>query len=125
MKQIRGSLAAALAFGVTCLVCPAFADTHAHEVGELDQKLADAKAVYQELLSTPDRGVPEALLKETKCIAVIPHAIKGALGYGARFGTGVMSCRNAQGEWSPPTFLRLTGGSIGLQIGGESSDLVL
>jgi len=112
-------LAAALSAG---LVLPASADKKA---GELSQKLVDAKAVYAELLSTPDHAVPEALLKNAKCIAVIPHAVKGALGYGARFGSGVMSCRNEQAQWSPPTFIRLSGGSVGLQIGAESSDLVL
>jgi len=75
-------------------------------------------------LATPDHSVPEALLKDCKCIAVIPHAVKGALGYGARFGWGVMSCRTASG-WSAPSFVKLSGGSVGLQFGAESSDLVL
>jgi lipid-binding SYLF domain-containing protein len=100
---------------------PALADK---DVEDLNQKLADAKAVYSELLATPDHSVPEALLKDCHCIAVIPHAMKGALGYGARFGSGVMSCRTASG-WSAPSFIKLSGGSVGLQIGGESSDLVL
>ncbi len=69
--------------------------------------------------------MPEALLKNCRCIAVIPHEIKGAFVYGARHGTGVMSCREARGKWSPPCFVGITGGSWGLQIGGESSDLVL
>src|SRR5437773_1842974 len=80
---------------------------------KLTQKLNDASAVYHELLNSPDRGVPEALLKQAKCIVVIPHAVKGAIGYGARFGSGVMSCRNESG-WSPPSFVNLGGGSIGL-----------
>ena len=92
---------------------------------QLDHKLTDAAAVYHELLSTPDRGVPEALLKDCRCIAVIPSVLKGALIYGGRYGTGVMSCRNEQGQWSPPSFVSITGGSWGLQMGGESSDLVL
>lgn len=91
----------------------------------VDKKLQDATAVFQELLQTPDRGVPQALLNQARCIAVIPHVYKGALGWGARFGHGVMTCRNAQGEWSPPTFVKLTGMSGGAQIGFESTDLVL
>lgn len=91
---------------------------------KLGQRLKDATSVYKELLSSPDRGVPEVLLKDCKCIAVFPHVIKGAMVYGARHGTGVMSCRNSSG-WTPPTFVSLTGGSWGLQVGGESSDLVL
>jgi SH3 domain-containing YSC84-like protein 1 len=90
----------------------------------LDQRLQDATAVYRELLASPDRGVPEALLRDADCIAVFPHVIKGAMVYGARHGTGVMSCRSGNG-WGPPSFVTLTGGSWGLQIGGESSDLVV
>jgi lipid-binding SYLF domain-containing protein len=114
-----GLVAVVATLGLASPVLAADTDT------KLGQKLTDATAVYHELLSSPDRGVPEALLKDCKCIAVIPHVIKGALVYGARFGTGVMSCRNEHGTWSPPSFVRLYGGSWGLQIGGESSDLVL
>jgi lipid-binding SYLF domain-containing protein len=114
-----GLVAAVAAFGLASTVFAADTDT------KLDQKLTDATAVYHELLSTPDRGVPEALLKDCRCIAVIPHVLKGAIVYGARYGTGVMSCRNAEGKWSPPSFVGITGGSWGPQIGGESSDLVL
>ena len=122
MNRLSGSIVGAAVIAAIGLVSPAFtADTGT----KLDQKLKDATVVYHELLSTPDRGVPEALLKKCQCIAVIPHVIKGAFVYGARFGTGVMSCRNAEGNWSPPSFVDITGGSWGLQIGGESSDLVL
>ncbi len=122
MIKFTGSFGAALAIAAIGLASPALAE----EAGtKLDQKLTDATAVYHELLSTPDRGVPEALLKQCRCIAVIPHVIKGAFVFGARFGKGVMGCRNAEGSWSPPSFVTITGGSWGLQIGGESSDLVL
>jgi lipid-binding SYLF domain-containing protein len=56
---------------------------------------------------------------------VIPGVIKGAIGWGARFGLGAISCRSGNGTWSRPSFLRLTGGSFGFQIGGEKSDIVL
>lgn len=125
MKMSRGTAVLAAVLGLAGLALPAFAASEAEKAEKLDQKLIDAKAVFQELLATPDRGVPEALLERSRCIAVIPHVVKGALGYGARYGTGVMSCRNEQGEWSPPSFVRIGGGSVGLQIGAESSDLVL
>jgi lipid-binding SYLF domain-containing protein len=122
MIRLSGLIVGAAVIVAIDLASPAFAaDTDT----KLDQKLTDATAVYHELLSTPDRGVPEALLKNCRCIAVIPHVLRGAFVYGARFGTGVMSCRNEHGTWSPPSFVRLYGGSWGLQIGGESSDLVL
>jgi lipid-binding SYLF domain-containing protein len=103
----------------TLLIAPAMADE------KLDHKVKSALEVYEELRHSPDREVPETLLKNCKCIAVIPHALKGAIGYGARYGQGIISCRNAQGRWSPISFLRLTGGSIGFQIGAEASDYVL
>jgi SH3 domain-containing YSC84-like protein 1 len=122
MNRFSGLIAGAAVIAALAVASAAFA---ADADTKLDQKLTDATAVYHELLSTPDRGVPEALLKDCQCIAVIPHVLKGAFVYGARFGTGVMSCRSAQGAWGPPSFVRLYGGSWGLQIGGESSDLVL
>ena len=122
MNRLSGSIGLVAVIAAIGLASPAFT---ADSDTKLDQKLKDATAVYHELLSTPDRGLPEALLKKCQCIAVIPHVLKGAFVYGARFGTGVMSCRGAEGGWSPPCFVRLYGGSWGLQIGGESSDLVL
>lgn len=117
-----GLIGAGAVFTAMVLTSPAIAaDTDA----KLDQKLTDATAVYHELFATPDRGVPEALLKGCRCIAVIPNVLKGAFVYGGRHGTGVMSCRDAEGKWSPPSFVGITGGSWGMQIGAESSDLVL
>lgn len=92
---------------------------------KLEEKVRTATEVYRELLNEPDRGVPEALLSDCRCVAVIPHVLKGAIGYGARYGRGVMSCRDSSGSWSPLSFVTLTGGSVGFQIGGESSDFVL
>ena len=122
MNRLWGSIGFVAMIAAIGLASPAFAaDTDA----KLDQKLKDATAVYHELLSAPDRGVPEALLKRCQAIAVIPHVLKGAFVYGARFGSGVMSCRNAGGKWSPPCFVSLAGGSVGFQIGAETSDLVV
>jgi lipid-binding SYLF domain-containing protein len=91
----------------------------------LGERVRNAAEVYRELLHEPDRGVPTALLQQCRCVAVIPHVVKGAIGYGARYGRGVISCRDSTGGWSPISFVTLTGGSLGLQIGGESSDVVL
>lgn len=100
----------------------AFADESNADLG---RKLTDATAVYHELISSTDNVVPKQLLENSKCIVVIPHVIKGAIVYGANHGTGVMSCRNAAGHWSAPSFVALTGGSVGFQIGAETTDLVL
>jgi lipid-binding SYLF domain-containing protein len=122
MNRLNWVTACVSALAAMSVAAPSFADESNAELG---QRLSDAAAVYHELLSSPDRGVPQALRDDCKCIAVIPHTVKAALGAGARFGTGVMSCRNAAGTWSPPSFITLGGGSFGLQIGAQSSDLVL
>jgi lipid-binding SYLF domain-containing protein len=87
--------------------------------------LSDAGAAFRELLKVSDAEVPERLLEDCRCIAVFPGVVKGALGWGARRGHGVISCRDAGGTWSAPLFMTLTGGSFGLQIGVEKSAHVL
>jgi SH3 domain-containing YSC84-like protein 1 len=81
--------------------------------------------VFSELMSGKDRSVPKELMENAKCVVVIPDMMKGALGFGARWGSGVMSCRDGQGGWTAPIFVSLKGGSWGFQIGAEKTDLVL
>lgn len=95
------------------------------EDDELAKRVDRSVEVFQELGKVPDRAIPEALLEDCKCIAIFPHVIKGALVFGARRGKGIVSCRDTAGAWSPPVFLTMTGGSWGLQIGAEASDVVL
>jgi SH3 domain-containing YSC84-like protein 1 len=87
-------------------------------------KLADATAVYRELISARDKAIPKELLDHAKCIAVLPGVIKAAVGFGGRHGSGVMSCRTETG-WSAPAFVSISGGSWGVQLGVQSSDIVL
>lgn len=88
-------------------------------------RLRDARSVLQETLAAKDAGVPRQLLEKCHCIAVFPGVVKGALGWGGRFGRGVISCRGEGRQWSAPSFLTLSGGSVGLQIGVEKADVVL
>lgn len=92
---------------------------------KFSERVENSTAVYKELINAPDQGVPESLLKKCKCVAVLPGVKKAALGVGGRHGKGIVSCRNDSGKWSPIAFLTLSGGSIGFQIGGSSTDLVL
>lgn len=87
-------------------------------------KLTDATAVYRELVTTTDKAIPKELLSRARCIAVLPGVIKAAIGFGARHGSGVISCRT-EGGWSSPAFISISGGSWGLQLGAESSDIAL
>src|ERR1017187_4140010 len=87
-------------------------------------RLEHAGAVLNEIISAPDRGIPEEVLENAKCVAVVPHLLKGGFVFGAENGRGVATCRTGH-EWSAPAFFTITGGSWGLQIGVEGVDLVL
>jgi len=89
-----------------------------------DDRLDHAGTVLQEIMSAPDKGIPEEVLEHAKCIAVVPHMLKGGFVFGAENGRGITTCRTANG-WSAPAFFTITGGSWGLQIGVEGVDLVL
>ena len=87
-------------------------------------RLDHAGAVLREIMSAPDRGIPEEVLEHAKCVAVVPHMLKGGFVFGAENGRGVATCRTENG-WSAPAFFTITGGSWGLQIGIEGVDLVM
>jgi lipid-binding SYLF domain-containing protein len=87
-------------------------------------RLDHAGAVLHEIMAAPDRGIPEEVLDHAKCVAVVPHMLKGGFIFGAENGRGVATCRTANG-WSAPAFFTITGGSWGLQIGIEGVDLVM
>lgn len=89
-----------------------------------DDRLDHAGAVLHEIMAAPDRGIPEEVLEHAKCVAVVPHLLKGGFVFGAENGRGVATCRTENG-WSAPAFFTITGGSWGLQIGVEGIDLVL
>jgi len=89
-----------------------------------DDRLNQAGAVLHEIMAAPDKGIPEEVLEHAKCVAVVPHLLKGGLVFGAENGRGVATCRTEKG-WSAPAFFTVTGGSWGLQIGVEGVDLVL
>lgn len=112
------SLAAILSLGVATA---AWAESDRQE--SMD-RLDHAGRVLHEVMAAPDSGIPEEVLEHAKCIAVVPHMIKGGFVFGAEGGRGVTTCRTANG-WSAPAFFAITGGSWGLQIGIEGVDLVM
>jgi len=91
---------------------------------ETTDRLDHAGAVLHEIMSAPDKGIPEEVLEHARCVAVVPHMLKGGFVIGAENGKGVTTCRTASG-WSAPAFFVITGGSWGLQIGIEGVDLVM
>ena len=88
------------------------------------ERLQSASTVLSQIMSAPDKGIPDSIMSGAKCIAVMPSMLKASFVLGANYGKGVATCRTATG-WSAPAFFKLTGGSFGFQAGGQASDLVL
>ena len=91
---------------------------------DAEERLQNATEVMHEIMGTPDKGIPEEVLEHAKCVAVVPHMIKGGFVFGGKGGKGVATCRTAKG-WSAPAFITISGGNWGLQIGVEAVDLVM
>jgi lipid-binding SYLF domain-containing protein len=83
-----------------------------------------AAQVFKEIMSTPDQGIPQNLLESAKCIAIIPGDVKFAFIFGGSYGRGLAICRTEHG-WSAPMFVAIDSGSVGYQIGGSSTDIVM
>jgi len=87
-------------------------------------RLQSSVDVLHGIMATPDKGIPEEVLSNAKCIVVVPDLIKGGFIFGGKHGRGIASCRTSAG-WSAPAFVSVGGGSWGLQIGVEGVDLVM
>lgn len=118
MKKFIGALCAVV-FAASTMPVRADDDT-----AKLAERLASASEVLNEIMASPDKGIPQSILAGAACVVVIPHYKKGAFVVGAQYGKGAATCRTPRG-WSAPVFVQLAGGSFGWQIGGQSTDLVL
>jgi SH3 domain-containing YSC84-like protein 1 len=98
--------------------------TWAADESDIGKRLDTSAHVLNEIMATPDKAIPDGIMHDAKCIAVIPSMVKIALGFGGDHGKGVATCRTAHG-WSAPAPITITGGSWGLQIGGQATDLVM
>jgi SH3 domain-containing YSC84-like protein 1 len=92
---------------------------------DIEKRLDASSKVMDEVMAVPDKAIPDKIIKHAKCIAVIPSMFKIAVGFGGSHGKGVATCRLPDGRWSAPAPLSVTGGSWGLQLGGQAVDLVL
>ncbi len=90
-----------------------------------EDKAQDAAVVLRELVRIPEKGIPPRLLEQAYAIAVIPEVLKVGFVFGGRRGEGVLAVRTDSGKWSNPSFIALTGASVGFQIGASSTDIVL
>jgi lipid-binding SYLF domain-containing protein len=99
---------------------PLFADDREKD----KDRLQSAAQVLDDVMSAPDKGIPEEILSDAECLAVVPSLLKGGFIVGGAYGKGVASCKTEHG-WSTPAFFRVEGGSFGLQIGGQAVDYVM
>jgi lipid-binding SYLF domain-containing protein len=82
--------------------------------------------VFSEIMAAPDKGIPQDLLEKAHCIVIVPNLKTAAFVFGGKYGKGYLSCRQANGgTWSAPATVRIEGGSVGFQIGGSSTDLIM
>src|SRR5216684_801131 len=89
-----------------------------------DHRLRTATTVLHEILSAPDKGIPEDILAKAQCVMIVPGLKKGAFIVGGEYGRGFALCRR-NGMWGGPAAIKFGGGSFGAQIGGESTDVVM
>src|SRR6202044_1560588 len=118
MKQI---------FAILCVVGISLTTLSAYGADDkatLDARIQSAKDVLDDIMATPDKAIPNQIMSQATCVAVVPSVKKGAFLVGAEYGQGVVTCRTGHG-WSAPAFIVIAGGSFGFQIGGQSTDLVL
>jgi lipid-binding SYLF domain-containing protein len=111
---------AGVGVGLLCLCAGmAFGETTA-------ERLQAATNVLSEIMSAPDKGIPQDLLEKSHCIVIVPGLKKGAFIVGGKYGRGFITCRRSTGVgWSAPAAIRVEGGSFGFQIGGSETDAVM
>lgn len=107
-----------LCFMLACATCSAASRE------DLQNRIDQSKTVLDDIMSAQDRTIPMNILSAATCVAVIPSLLKGGFIVAAQYGQGVVTCRTGHG-WSGPVFIRMTGGSFGFQIGGQSTQLLL
>ena len=90
------------------------------------KRLNEASAVFSEIMATPDKGIPQDMLANAHCIVIVPSLKTAAFLIGGKYGKGYLSCRSTSGTgWSAPGTVRIEGGSVGFQIGGSTTDLIM
>src|SRR6201984_1537361 len=95
-----------------------------HDQSDINKRIDNSAKVLNEIMATPDKAIPDKVMRDAKCIAVIPSMVKIAVGFGGNHGKGVATCRTEHG-WSAPAPITITGGSFGLQLGGQAVDIVM
>ena len=111
--------ALALVLGMCAGVAPVLAEN-------ANERLTHATEVFSEIMATPDKGIPQELLESAHCIVIVPGVKDVAFVVGGKYGRGFATCRKpSSAGWGPPAAVRVEGGSVGFQIGGSSTDVVM
>uniref|UniRef100_Q022Z8 Ysc84 actin-binding domain-containing protein n=1 Tax=Solibacter usitatus (strain Ellin6076) TaxID=234267 RepID=Q022Z8_SOLUE len=93
---------------------------------ESTKRLEESAAVFSEVMAAPDKGIPQEMLENAHCIVIVPGLKTAAFVFGGKYGKGYLSCRNKHSSgWSAPATVRIEGGSVGFQIGGSQTDLIM
>ena len=118
-KELRVIFSSVLMLTAAFVWAPSYAN-----VPELDARIHESQQVLSEIMASPDQSIPEELLAKCQAIAIYPNVLKGGFILGARYGKGVVLAKDANGHWGPVAFSTIGGGSWGLQIGGQMTDLI-
>ena len=125
MKHVT-VLPATIVLGLCSLVVLAIPSWAADkDESDIEKRIDNSAKVLDEIMGTPDKGIPDKIMSDAKCIAIIPSMVKIAVGFGGSHGKGVATCRLDKGRWSAVAPVTITGGSFGLQLGGQAIDLVM
>ena len=118
MRRMKFVTAIIAALVLAISITPAFASKES-------RKIEDCIEVVKAIKAIPEEGIPPVLLKNAQAMVIIPEVIKVGFVVGGRYGTGILTVRDEMGNWSNPVFVKIAGGSLGWQIGAESTDLIL
>jgi len=128
MKSAGGTLKRFLVISAALTVFASLAwsaDDKDKDRSEIDKRIEASASVLNEIMAAPDKAIPDKVMNDARCLAIVPSMVKIAVGFGGSHGKGVATCRTASGTWSAPTPITLTGGSWGLQLGGQAVDVVM
>jgi lipid-binding SYLF domain-containing protein len=125
MKRVFSAcLTGLLTLGVCSMLATASWAADDKDQSDINKRIDNAAKVLNEIMGTPDKAIPDKVMARAKCLVVIPSMVKIAIGFGGNHGKGIATCRTETG-WSAPAPVTITGGSWGLQLGGQAVDLVM
>jgi SH3 domain-containing YSC84-like protein 1 len=124
-RNLSGALKGLLVLSICTIFVGVSWSADDKEQSDISKRIQSSARVLDEIMAVPDKAIPNKVMEKAKCIAVIPSMVKIAVGFGGNHGKGVATCRTADGRWSAPAPITITGGSWGLQLGGQAIDLIM